>query len=269
LSDRPLAARWQALRSTGRTALIPYLTAGYPSRDATAAALRMVAEEGADFVELGVPFSDPLADGPVIQRSSHDALAGGMTTAGALELVQAAALDIPVILFTYLNPVLQYGIARFVRDARQVGAAGLLLTDLPAGSDPALEAQLEHAGLDLIRLVAPTTRPERLSAIVRNARGFVYVIARLGVTGATTAITAAVRGVVDAIRKTTTLPIAVGFGIAGAEQARAVAGFADGVVVGSALVRRLADGLEPGARLMRELRGALDRVPVAAGPRSR
>jgi tryptophan synthase alpha chain len=222
----------------------------------------MLTQEGADFVEIGVPFSDPLADGPVIQQSSHAALAGGMTTAGALEIVGTAALDIPVILFTYLNPVLQYGVERFVHDARQAGAAGLLLTDLPAGVDPAVERAVERGGLDLIRLVAPTTRPERLAAILEGAHGFVYLISRLGVTGAATAITDAIGRTVGEIRARTPLPVAVGFGIAGADQARAVAGFADGVVVGSALVRRLADGLEPATRLVRELRHALDAVTV-------
>jgi tryptophan synthase alpha chain len=262
LSDRPLAARWRAVRAAGRTALIPYVTAGHPSRAATQAALRMLELEGADFVEVGVPFSDPLADGPVIQRSSHEALSAGITTAGVLEMVQAAALGIPVILFTYLNPVLRYGLAPFVRDARQAGAAGLLLTDLPAGADPAVEATVEHAGLDLIRLVAPTTRAARLAEIVRDAHGFIYVIARLGVTGAATTITDTVRRTVAEVRSRTPLPVAVGFGIADGEQARAVAEFADGVVVGSALVQRLADGIEPATRLVRELRQALDAVPV-------
>jgi tryptophan synthase alpha chain len=262
LSERPLAARWRVLRAAGRTALIPYLTAGHPSRAVTQAALRMLEQEGADIVEVGVPFSDPLADGPVIQRSSHEALAAGMTAAGVLEVVQAAGLGIPVILFSYLNPVLRYGLARFVRDARQAGAAGLLLTDLPAGADAAVEVTVEQAELDLIRLVAPTTRAARLGEIVRDARGFIYVISRLGVTGAATAITDAIRQTVTEIRARSPLPVAVGFGIAGGEQARAVAGFADGVVVGSALVRRLGDGLEPATRLMRELRRALDATAV-------
>jgi len=263
LSERPLAACWRAARAAGRTALIPYVTAGHPSRAATQAALRMLEQEGADVVEVGVPFSDPLADGPVIQRSSHEALAAGMTTSGVLEVVQAAALGIPVILFSYLNPVLRYGLARFVRVARQAGAAGLLLTDFPAGTDPTVEATVEQAELDLIRLVAPTTRPARLTEIVRDAHGFIYVISRLGVTGAATTITDAVRRTVAEIRTRSPLPVAVGFGIADGEQARAVAGFADGAVVGSALVRRLADGLEPATRLVRELRRALDATAVS------
>jgi tryptophan synthase alpha chain len=223
----------------------------------------MLEDEGADFVEVGVPFSDPLADGPVIQRSSHEALRGGMTAAGVLDLVREAALGIPVILFTYLNPVLRYGVSRFLRDAGGAGAAAVLLTDLPAGVDPSVEAAVDEAGLDLIRLVAPTTRGARLVETLHGAHGFVYLISRLGVTGAETTISAAVRRTVAEIRALTALPIAVGFGIANGEQAQAVAGFADGVVVGSALVRRLAEGLEPAVLLVRELRQALDAVPVA------
>jgi tryptophan synthase alpha chain len=262
LSERVLAARWRVVRAAGRPALIPYVTAGHPSRAATLAGLRMLAAEGADFVEVGVPFSDPLADGPAIQRSSHEALQAGMTAPGVLDLVHEAALDIPVILFTYVNPVLRYGPGRFFRDARQAGAHAVLLTDVPAGADPALEAAVAAAGLDLIRLVAPTTRGARLVETLRSAQGFVYFISRLGVTGATTTISEALRRGVTEIRAHTTLPVAVGFGIADGEQARAVARFADGVVVGSALVQRLADGLAPAARLVRELREALDTVPV-------
>jgi tryptophan synthase alpha chain len=227
----------------------------------------MLAAEGADFVEVGVPFSDPLADGPVIQRSSQAAIEAGTTAARVLDLVHEAALGIPVILFTYVNPVLRYGPARFLHDARQAGAHAILLTDVPAGADPALEATVAEADLDLIRLVAPTTRGARLAETLRSAQGFVYFISRLGVTGAATAITDALRRGVAEIRAQTALPVAVGFGIADGEQARAVARFADGVVVGSALVRRLGDGLEPAARLVRELRHALDTVAVETGER--
>ena len=223
----------------------------------------MVADEGADFVEVGVPFSDPLADGPVIQRASHHALQQGMTTAGVLELVAEAALPVPVILFSYLNPILRYGVDRFLRDARAVGADGLLLTDLPGGADPGLEETLRRGPLDLIRLVAPTTSPGRLVGLLASADGFVYLIARLGVTGARTPVTADLARSVAAIRAHSSLPIAVGFGIDSGEQARAVAGLADGVVVGTALVRRLADGVPAARALVRELRRALDTAAVA------
>ncbi len=223
----------------------------------------MVAAEGADFVEVGVPFSDPLADGPVIQRASQHALQQGMTTAGVLELVAEAALPAPVILFSYLNPIMRYGVDRFLRDAQAAGANGLLLTDLPVGADPDLERTIRHGPLDLIRLVAPTTAPSRLADVLGSADGFVYLIARLGVTGARTAVTAELARSVAAIRARSDLPIAVGFGIGSGAQAQAVARFADGVVVGTALVRRLADGVPAARALVRELRQALDTVAVA------
>jgi tryptophan synthase alpha chain len=242
--------------------LIPYLTAGYPSPAATRDALHMLRQEGADVIELGIPFSDPLADGPVIQRACHAALEAGMTVHGVLDLVSAAAGGTPLVLFTYLNPVLRYGLEHFMADAVGAGAHGLLLTDLPAGADPEVEREVRQAGLDLIRLVAPTTPPERLPQALADAGGFVYLISRLGVTGRRTEITAALAQQAEAVRAHTDLPIAVGFGIGDGEQARAVARFADGVVVGSALVERLGRGLEPARALMAELRQALDAVPV-------
>ncbi len=258
LSDRGTGARWTQLRCIGRTALIPYLTAGYPSRAASLAALRMVAEAGADFIELGVPFSDPVADGPVIQRASESALREGMTARGALELVRDAALDVPIVVFGYLNPLLAYGVPRFLDDAAAAGVAGLLLTDLPAGEDPELEALVAARGLDLVPLVAPTTTEERARRVLRRATGFVYVVARLGVTGSRTTVGADLAAAVRRFRRATELPLAIGFGIATGTQAAAAAALGDGVVVGSALVERLAQGLEPARDLMRELRQALD-----------
>lgn len=257
MSDRRIAAQWNALRRARRPALIPYVTAGYPNRTTTLDALRLVATCGADFVEVGVPFSDPLADGPVIQYASQVALEGGMTVAGTLELIAAARSPVPVVLFSYLNPLLAYDLATFVRDAVQAGVAGVLVTDLPAGEDPATEAAIRQGGLDLVRLVAPTTTEARLRRAVCDADGFVYLIARLGVTGPRTTVTAALEATVDRIRRLTELPIAVGFGMGSADQARAVARFADGVVVGSALVESLGRGLAAAEALLRELRAAL------------
>ncbi|NIM51567.1 MAG: tryptophan synthase subunit alpha [Gemmatimonadales bacterium] len=249
-----------------RIALIPYLTAGYPTRDASLSALTMVAEAGADFVEIGIPFTDPLADGPVIQRSTQVALEGGMTVGGMLELVREAALDLPVIAFGYLNPILAYGLPRFLDDAAEAGIAGLLLTDLPGGEDLELESAVRRSDLALIPLVAPTTHESRVARMLRHAEGFVYVISRLGVTGPATTLDATVEATVARVRKVTDLPVAVGFGIATGEQAVRAAGYADGVVVGSALVRCLADGLGQGRMLMEELRSALDQA--AASPRA-
>jgi tryptophan synthase alpha chain len=263
LSDGSIAARWAALRRAGRIGLIPYLTAGYPTRAATHDALRMLHQEGADFIELGIPFSDPLADGPVIQHASHAALEAGMTVRGVLDLVSTATgAGVPIILFSYVNPILRYGLGHFLADAVAAGAHGILLTDVPAGVDPEVENAVRASTLDLIRLVAPTTSGARLDRVLEGARGFVYLISRLGVTGRRTEIGGALSQQAEAIRARTDLPIAVGFGIADGAQARDVARFADGVVVGSALVERLGRGLEPARALMAELRQALDAVPV-------
>jgi tryptophan synthase alpha chain len=257
LSDRSIADRWEQVRKERRAALIPYLTAGYPTLDASRAALRMVAEAGADIVEVGVPFSDPIADGPVIQRSSQTALDQGMTLARVLELIRDVRLPVPVIVFSYLNPIMAYGLERFAQDARAAGVAGVLLTDLPAGEDPEIEGTVRHAGLDLIRLIAPTTQGARLESAVRGASGFLYLISRLGVTGARTRLDEHAEELVARVRGVSDLPIAVGFGLATGEQARAVARIADGVVVGSALVERLAQGLDPARALITELRSAV------------
>jgi tryptophan synthase alpha chain len=259
LSDRPIAARFARARANRRAALIPYLTAGYPSAAATREALAMIAEAGADIVELGIPFSDPLADGPVIQRASEAALRAGMSLERALALVRDAGSGVPVVLFSYLNPLLAYGFDAFVRDASAAGVAGLLVTDLPAGQDPERCRLVRDGGLDLIRLVAPTTPGPRVREVVADGSGFVYVIARLGVTGPRTGATDAAAQAVQRVREVTELPVAVGFGIRSAEQVRAIAQFADGVVVGSALVERLGAGVEPARALLTELASGLGR----------
>ncbi len=254
---------WARLRAERRTAVIPYLTAGFPTLDVSRAALEAAAEYS-DIVEVGVPFSDPLADGPTIQRSTFEALRQGMTLPKTLELIERARLDRPVVVFSYLNPVLRYGIPRFLRDAESLGIAGLLLTDLPAGADPGIEGAVQASALDLIRLIAPTTRQERLADAVAGAEGFIYLVARLGVTGASTALAGDLPESIARVRKATDLPIAVGFGISTPTQASAVAGLADGIVVGSALVESLAqEGVAGAAAFLRSLREAVDAVEVA------
>jgi tryptophan synthase alpha chain len=264
LSDSAITRTFGDLLARGRTALIPYLTAGYPDLRASEEALR-AADELADVIEVGVPFSDPLADGPTIQRSTYQALQQGMTLAGTLELIARCRLRRPVVVFSYLNPILRYGLDRFLRDTERLGVAGLLLTDLPAGSDPAVERAVQRSKVDLIRLIAPTTRPERLAAAVDGAQGFVYLVARLGVTGASGSLAADLSESVQRVRAATTLPVAVGFGISSAEQAGAVARLADGVVVGSALVEALgSEGVAGARRFLRELRAVLDPAPAVA-----
>jgi tryptophan synthase alpha chain len=258
LSSRalPIAERWRALGK--QRALIPYLTAGFPTPAVSLEALRRVAAAGADFVEVGVPFSDPLADGPTIQRTTQTALEQGMTLPHVLALIHEAALAVPVIIMTYLNPVLAYGVDRFVTDAQVAGAAGVLLTDLPAGADPTVEAAVTNSALCLIRLVAPTTDDRRLASALHGATGFVYLISRLGVTGARDTVPADLEAQLRRIRAATRLPVAVGFGIGTPAQAAAAARYADGVVVGSALMDALArGGTAAMERLARDLAAAV------------
>src|SRR5688500_5593737 len=233
-SDLSLGAAFAAARAGGRAALIPYFTAGHPYPSDTAAILDMLVDEGADIIELGVPFSDPLADGPTIQRSSFQALAAGVDLRWTLDAVSGfrARHPTPVVLFTYLNPVLRYGVDAFLADAEQAGAQGVLLTDLPVGADEELESAFAASGLDLIRLVAPTTLPERVREIAAAARGFLYYLSRTGVTGAQQALQEGLAAEVARLRAVTDVPVAVGFGISTPAQAAAVARVADGVVVG-------------------------------------
>jgi tryptophan synthase alpha chain len=265
-SESALSAAWSDLRRRGRTALIPYLTAGHPSYEASLDALRR-ADEQCDILEVGVPFSDPLADGPTIQRSTFEALQQGMTLTRTLELVEAARLTKPVVIFSYFNPVWRYGVSRFLRDAAELGIDGLLLTDLPAGTDPAVEQAVAQSPLDLIRLIAPTTTGPRLKQAVAGAEGFLYLVARLGVTGASSELWSGLETYVARIRQATTLPLAVGFGISTPDQAARVAGLADGVVVGSELVKTLAqEGPAAAGRLLAALRAALDAADRVRSP---
>ena len=250
-----------ARRADGRAALVPYVTAGHPELDSTVPVLEALAASGADVIELGIPFSDPLADGPTIQRSSFASLAAGTDVARVLaDLAEfRAKSETPVVLFTYLNPVLRFGMERFLEEAADAGANGLLLTDLPTGADSVLEDAVIESPLDLIRLVAPTTPLDRVPEVARGGSGFLYYISRTGVTGAQTELRSGLEDEVRAIREVVELPVAVGFGISTPAQAAEVGGVADGVVVGSALVRTLEEGgVDAGAAFVAALRAALD-----------
>lgn len=250
------------LRSAeGRSALVPYITCGFPSVAATHDTLDALVENGADIVELGVPFSDPLADGPTIQKTSFDALQAGMTLQGTLELLAdfRTRHATPVVLFSYLNPILRYGVAAFLKDVAEAGAQGLLLTDVPTGTDPELESQILESELDFIRLLAPTTVPDRVPQVARSGQGFLYYISRTGVTGACQELREGLHEEVSRLRRLVDLPVAVGFGISTPAQARTVARVADGVVVGSALLKVLgAEGPEGAGRYLATLRSAMD-----------
>jgi tryptophan synthase alpha chain len=262
VSASAIGRRFKERAAEGRAVLIPYITAGFPERSSTVAAMEAAADAGADVIEVGIPFSDPLADGPTIQRSSFIALQKGTTVDSVLEAVRSfrARRDTPVVLFTYLNPVLRRGLASFSREAADAGADGILLTDLPVGADPEMESAVRDAGLDFIRLLAPTTPAERAPLFNEGGSGFLYYISRTGVTGARTELRSELAAEVAALRTRVNLPIAVGFGISTPEQARAVAQTADGVVVGSALVTRLEkEGIPGAATFLRSLREGMDR----------
>lgn len=259
-----LEDRFREWRSRGRRAFVPYLTYGYPTPGDTRRLLRGLAEAGADVIELGVPFSDPLADGPTIQAASWEALQHGATIRGALDLLREISGELPpVVLFSYLNPILRLGVEDFVRDASEAGAAGLLVTDLPVGADPELERRLSGGGLDLIRLLAPTTDPERIDEIAGTASGFVYYISRTGVTGARDELSGSLGEEVARLRQRIRLPVAVGFGVSTPEQAGEVARIADGVVVGSALIDALGRSEEDFLELAGELADAVHSVGEA------
>jgi tryptophan synthase alpha chain len=256
-SSELLRQRFTALAREGRKALVAYVTAGHPDPTTSIALLRAVEGAGADVLEVGVPFSDPLADGPVIQQSSQIALEHGMTLDGALGLIREARLSIPVVLFSYLNPVVAAGPDVLSR-AGASGVHGILITDLPVGADPAREQWLGSGPLAFIRLVAPTTPDERMREIGAHGAGFIYLISRLGVTGARDDIAAELPATIERLRRAVALPICVGFGVSTAAQARRIGMLADGVVVGSALVHAASQSVEAAAALVGELRRALD-----------
>jgi len=258
------------LRDRGRTALVPFVTAGDPQRSVTLPLMHAMVEAGADLIELGVPFSDPMADGPVIQRASERALANGMTLGTCLELVRAFRERdpaTPVVLMGYLNPIEVMGYPTFARHAAAAGVDGVLVVDAPPEEGEELLAALRAQAIDPIYLLAPTSTPERIRRICAAASGFVYYVSIKGVTGAGHLDVAEVRGRLDAIRRMTHLPLGVGFGIQDAATAARMAEGADAVIVGSALVSRIEALRErpaaiPGeiAGFLRGLRAALDAV---------
>jgi len=236
-----------------------YVTAGHPSPKESVELLRAIERAGADVIEVGVPFSDPMADGPVIQASSQQALAAGMSFERVLEIIAQAKLKIPVVLFSYLNPIIAAGKDALERAAR-AGAHGILLTDLPVGSDAKLEERFASGPLAFVRLVAPTTPAERMTTIAERGTGFVYLISRLGVTGARAELPKELPETVARLRKATSLPICVGFGVSTPAQAAEVARIADGVVVGSAVVNAAGQSVGAAEQLVREMRVAMDRL---------
>lgn len=246
-----IAKRFGTLKAAGRGSLVTFLTAGDPDHDTFEKILLGLPEAGADLIELGMPFSDPMADGPAIQASSLRALNAGADMNRTLALVKrfrAQDDETPIVLMGYYNPIYIYGVDRFLQDARSAGVDGLIVVDLPPEEDEELCVPALRAGLNFIRLATPTTDDARLPTVLRNTSGFVYYVSVLGITGTKSAAEAEVKGAVERLQRHTDLPIAVGFGIKTAEAVADIASTADAAVVGSAIVSRIADDLDDAGR---------------------
>ncbi|HEY1632812.1 MAG TPA: tryptophan synthase subunit alpha [Rhizomicrobium sp.] len=240
-----IPARFEELKRANRAAFIPFITAGDPDAETTAAILAALPGAGADLIELGIPFSDPMADGPAIQASSQRALARGMSLSKVLDIVRRfrkSDAKTPIVLMGYYNPIHAYGTARFARDAAAAGVDGLITVDLPPEEDEVLRVPAREHGVDIVRLATPTSDDKRLTTILDGASGFLYYVSIAGVTGTKDFAADDVKAAVARVKACGNLPCCVGFGIKTPEQADAIARFADGAVVGSAIVQRIADG---------------------------
>ena len=260
-----VSACFDALRQRGECALIPFITAGDPDLETTAQALRLLDQAGADLIELGVPYSDPLADGPVIQAAATRALQKGVTLEQVLAVVQTVQSDLtaPIILFTYYNPIFHRGIEAFLQRLQAAGVAGLVVPDLPLEEADNLLRPCQALGIDLILLIAPTSPAERIQAIAAQSQGFIYLVSVTGVTGMRAQVATRVEDLLALIRQKTDKPVGVGFGISQPQQAQQVKAWgADAVIVGSAFVKRLAEatpaeGLMSITDFCRQLKAAL------------
>jgi tryptophan synthase alpha chain len=260
-----LGDRFAELRSRGERALIPFLTAGDPDLDTTHDLVLAMVEAGADAIEIGVPFSDPMAEGPTIQRASERALAGRTSLRGVLQLVARLRprVDVPIVLMGYANNFLAMGDTGFAEATSEVGVDGVITVDLPPEEGAETYAALRKAGVDPILLAAPTTRPERLARLAQETRGFLYFVSLTGVTGARRSLSETLAGEVAAVRALSDVPVCVGFGVSTPEHAAEVGSFADGVVVGSAIVDRIEqadsrqEAIESVAAFVAELKAAL------------
>jgi tryptophan synthase alpha chain len=256
------------LKAQGRKALVTFGVAGDPDLETSLSIVKSLPASGADIIELGMPFTDPMADGPAIQAADLRALAGGMTLAKTLELVRAfrsGNTQTPIVLMGYYNPVYSYGIDKFVTDAAEAGVDGLIIVDLPPEEDAELYTPAKAAGLDLIRLVTPTTTPERLQTVIRNASGFLYYVSVAGITGAKSASPETVAKHLEEVRKYTELPLAIGFGIRTPEDAAAMGAVGDCVVVGSSIVENIGQ-IPDGKKTIDEILGQVKMLAQALSP---
>jgi tryptophan synthase alpha chain len=258
----------ESTRTAGRKALVPFLTAGYPDEGTFLRLLAAATGAGCRVVEVGIPFSDPMADGPVIQASSERALAQGMTLRRALELIERASAAAPAgyVVMSYLNPILQMGVETFADRAARAGVAGVILPDVPLEESGELRPALACAGIALVDLVAPTSGDDRIAAIARQAEGFLYLVSLTGVTGVRAGLAAGLEGFIARVRCASDLPLYVGFGVSTPEQAAQVARTADGVIIGSALIRMIQDASDDNAAVA-AVGAFLARVTAAMHPR--
>jgi tryptophan synthase alpha chain len=263
-AERPIAAKFHELSQAGEMGLVAYVTAGDPTLDATEKIVLAAAAAGADVIELGVPFSDPLADGPVIQRASERALRSGTSLPSVVELVRKLRVKtaVPLVLFSYYNPILQMGLGKFAAEAAAAGASGVLITDVIPEESPEYRAAVQARGMDTIFLAAPTSTDVRLALIAQASSGFLYLISRTGVTGTRDALPEGLPELVRRVRAQTRLPIAVGFGVSLPSHVSVLGGIADAVVVGSAIVAKVeqASSADAAAEAVGELVGRLKRA---------
>lgn len=258
MTTRTTASLADRLRTDGdQIALVPYLMSGHPDAAATREVGRRLAASGAAAIELGVAYSDPLADGPIIQQAGQDALQAGASVAQTLEIAADIAAEeaAPVVLMTYINPILAYDVAKFARDAAETGVAGVIIPDLPAEESATVAGALRAASLETIFLVAPTSTDERIATACSASTGFVYCVTVTGITGSRSTLPSDVPSLLDRVRGQTTLPVAAGFGISRPEHLTALRGHADAAVVGSAIVKEIQEGRDP-ASLVKELLSA-------------
>lgn len=256
-----ITERFELLKGKGRKAFIAYVTAGYPDAAGTLQAVHVLEAAGADIIELGIPFSDPMADGPVIQKAATMALQAGITTPKILELVRAIrhTSQVPLVVMTYVNSILNVGVEKFVRSFAAAGLDGLIVPDLPLEESELLSQVCQQAGVDLIQFVAPTTPQKRLVQICQKAKGFVYCVSNTGVTGVREVDYSAIAKVIDVVRGETRVSSAIGFGIGSPGGAKQAAKYSDGVIVGSAIMQRLMDeGIDSVEDFAKSIRQALD-----------